>query len=120
MARVVARSHHENFDGTGYPDNLRARDIPLAARIVRLADVFDALHSDRPYKSAWDFGRCVEEIKRRSGELFDPDLAKLFTSYLDEHHAELDAQTPVLPLGPARRSARGRAPRHVSLPESAL
>jgi hypothetical protein len=122
MARLVARSHHENFDGTGYPDKLRQADIPLVARIVRLTDVFDALRSDRPYKNAWEFELCLDEIERRSGELFDPELAKLFTQYLEEHRTELEAVVPVRALDPMRRPQRrhGRAPKFVSLPESAL
>jgi HD-GYP domain-containing protein (c-di-GMP phosphodiesterase class II) len=75
MARRIARSHHENWDGSGYPDGLAADQIPLPARIVRLADVWDALRSDRPYKAAWPLARCLEEIERGAGSLFDPALA---------------------------------------------
>jgi len=120
LARRVARSHHENFDGSGYPDRARGTDIALVARVVRLADVFDALRSDRPYKAAWEFTRCLEEIDARSGELFDPDLAKLFIRYLEEHRAELEAAKPVLALDPVRRQSRKRAPKFVALPETAL
>lgn len=76
LARTICRSHHENWDGSGYPDGLAAAAIPLAARIVRLADVFDALRSTRPYKDAWDLARCLEAIERGAGKLFDPDLAR--------------------------------------------
>jgi hypothetical protein len=75
LARRVARWHHENFDGSGYPDGLRGESIPLAARIVRIADVFDALSSARPYKDAWSAGRILEEIREGSGSRYDPELA---------------------------------------------
>jgi putative two-component system response regulator len=83
LARRVCRSHHENWDGSGYPDRLKAMDIPFAARIVRLADVFDALRSERPYKDAWDIARCLEEIERGAGRLFDPDLSKELIALFD-------------------------------------
>jgi hypothetical protein len=76
LARRVARSHHENFDGSGYPDALRGQAIPLEARIVRLADAFDALRNERSYKEAWSLAKTLEEIERGAGRLFDPDLAK--------------------------------------------
>ena len=76
LARRICRSHHENWDGTGYPDALRGTQTPIAARIVRLADVFDALRSERPYKDAWDITRCLDEIERGAGRLFDPELAR--------------------------------------------
>lgn len=76
LARRIARSHHENWDGSGYPDRLRGEDIPLAARMVRLADAFDAMRNPRPYKEAWPLERCLEAIARRAGSLFDPDLAR--------------------------------------------
>jgi hypothetical protein len=83
LARTVARSHHENWDGSGYPDGLRALSIPLAARIVRLVDVFDALRSRRPYKPAWPFERCLEELVAGAGRQFDPDLAPTFVALLE-------------------------------------
>ena len=76
LARRVARSHHENFDGSGYPDGLRGDSIPLAARIVRVADVFDALMHSRPYKEAWTIDRVLEEIRAGLGSRYDPELAR--------------------------------------------
>lgn len=84
MARVIALSHHEKWDGTGYPDGLGAEDIPLVGRIVAIADVFDALTSSRPYKSAWSIDKAVAEIKRGSGNHFDPDLIQCFEKALPE------------------------------------
>ena len=121
LARHVARSHHENFDGTGYPDQLREDDIPLVARIVRLADVFDALRSERPYKPSWDLTRCLEELVQRSGEMFDPQLTRVFVDYIEGHRSELEHERPIIPMhGHRKAGARGRAPAFVSLPEGAL
>jgi hypothetical protein len=82
-ARVICRSHHENWDGSGYPDGLRAEGIPLAARIVRLVDVFDALRSDRPYKPAWELERCIDEIVQNGGRQFDPELVPIFLAVIE-------------------------------------
>lgn len=121
LARRVARSHHENFDGTGYPDGLRAGQIPLVARIVRLVDVYDALRSDRPYKPAWDLGRTVAELGAHAGEMFDPELAKIFIAYLEDVGPELErANPPVVLHGRQRRRMRGRAPAFVPVADSAL
>lgn len=73
-AAVVAYTHHEKWDGSGYPRGLAGKDIPLISRIVALADVFDALASRRPYKEAWPIEQVVEEIRRQSGCHFDPEL----------------------------------------------
>ena len=78
VARSIARSHHENWDGSGYPDGLKSHSIPLAARIVRVVDVYDALTSERPYKKAWTSADAIEEIERAQERLFDPDLAQAF------------------------------------------
>jgi len=77
MARVVARSHHEKWDGSGYPDGLKGADIPLPARIVAVADVFDALVTARPYKEAWPMSRAIDEIIKIAGQHFDPEIADL-------------------------------------------
>ncbi|MCA9310356.1 MAG: HD domain-containing protein, partial [Phycisphaerales bacterium] len=77
-ARLIARAHHENFDGTGYPDRRRGDDIPLAARIVRIADVFDALTSNRVYKDAWPMEEALAQIRAGAGQAFDPELVELF------------------------------------------
>lgn len=78
LARAIVRSHHENWDGTGYPDGRAGEAIPFAARIVRIVDVFDALRSDRPYKPAWSPERTLDEMQAMRGRGFDPELADLF------------------------------------------
>jgi two-component system response regulator RpfG len=70
----IALSHHEHFDGSGYPSGLIGNEIPLAARIVAIADVFDALTSIRPYKEAWSFEKAFNYICEESGKHFDPEL----------------------------------------------
>ncbi len=78
MAREIARSHHEWWDGSGYPDHQMGPKIPLAARIVSIADVYDALATRRVYKPDLPHVACVGFIKRGSGTQFDPELVKVF------------------------------------------
>lgn len=80
VARKIARSHHENWDGTGYPDAKKGADIPQAARIVRLADVYDALISPRVYKPAWTSNDAADAIEQGNGKQFDPDVVSAFRS----------------------------------------
>ena len=76
--RTIIRSHHERFDGKGYPDGLKGKNIPLEARIVALADSFDAMTTDRAYRAALPVEIAVEEIKLCSGAQFDPELVDIF------------------------------------------
>jgi putative two-component system response regulator len=78
MGIAIARSHHERWDGSGYPDGLKGEEIPLAARIMAVADVYDALRCKRCYKEALPHGRCCEIIARGSGTQFDPAVAAAF------------------------------------------
>ena len=78
MARDVALYHHEKWDGSGYPRGLKGENIPIAARIVALADVFDALTSERPYKKAWPVKQATDLIREQSGQHFDPQLVQAF------------------------------------------
>ncbi|MHB9119260.1 MAG: HD-GYP domain-containing protein [Burkholderiales bacterium] len=84
MARIIALSHHEKWDGSGYPAGLKGEDIPLPGRIAALADVFDALTSDRPYKKAWSVEAALAYIDESSGKHFDPALVAAFRSVLPE------------------------------------
>jgi HD-GYP domain-containing protein (c-di-GMP phosphodiesterase class II) len=84
MAQVIALSHHEKWDGSGYPNGLKEEAIPLLGRICCLADVFDALTSERPYKKAWTVEEAAEEIKRSAGSHFDPHLAEIFSTILPD------------------------------------
>ncbi len=84
MAAVIALTHHEKFDGSGYPRRLAGEAIPLVGRIVAVADVFDALTSERPYKKAWEVERAVDFLKENSGSHFDPACIQVFLDHLDE------------------------------------
>lgn len=78
VARVIALSHHERWDGTGYPSGLSGSQIPLAGRIVAIADVFDALTSPRPYKPAWSLDQALSEIRSQRGSHFEPAVTDAF------------------------------------------
>lgn len=82
LAAEIALRHHERWDGTGYPDGLAGEAIPLSARIVAVADVFDALVTKRPYKAPWPIERVLTTLRDSAGSHFDPRLAQLFESIL--------------------------------------
>jgi len=97
LARQVARWHHERWDGQGYPDGLGGPRIPLAIRIVSVADVFDALISERPYKAAWSPEAAIDELQRIAGSQLDPDVVAAFVDLYRQGviqliTRELDAQ----------------------------
>ncbi len=80
MGGEIALAHHERFDGKGYPKGLKGNEIPLVARIVAIADVFDALTSVRPYKEAWSIDQAYEYLNRESGKHFDPELVSMMVA----------------------------------------
>ena len=84
MAHDIAISHHEKWNGKGYPNNLKGEDIPLVGRITALADIFDALTSVRPYKKAWPIEDAVKLIKDESGQHFEPRLVDCMMENLEE------------------------------------
>lgn len=86
-AELIAQSHHERWDGMGYPDRLSGTDIPIEARVVAIADVFDALCSQRPYKAAWPIDKAYAEIVNCSGTHFDPACVASFQSRWPEIEA---------------------------------
>lgn len=81
-AKIIALTHHEKWNGKGYPKGLAGQKIPIQGRIVALADVFDALSMDRPYKKAWLLEKILSLLSEESGEHFDPHLVKLFMDSL--------------------------------------
>jgi putative two-component system response regulator len=98
------RWHHERFDGTGYPDALKGEDIPLVARVVTVADVFDAITSNRPYRTAMAVDEAREEITRGSGSHFDPTVADAFLRIplgrleeITHHYETLTSSAPDVP-----------------------
>lgn len=83
-AALIARTHHEKFDGSGYPRGLAGEEIPLYGRIVAVADVFDALTTERPYKKAWEIEHAVRFLEEGSGSHFDPACVTAFIERLDD------------------------------------
>jgi putative two-component system response regulator len=84
LAEMIAHTHHEKWDGSGYPRGLRGEEIPIEGRITAIADVFDALTAIRPYKKAWDVNEAADFILKNAGTHFDPALAALFIQTLPE------------------------------------
>lgn len=106
MAEEIALTHHERWDGKGYPQGLRGQAIPITGRIVAVADVFDALTTDRPYKEAWTVSDALTEMQRQSGTQFDPDLIERLISLVASNQASL---TPLLtPREPHRTQKQAR------------
>jgi putative nucleotidyltransferase with HDIG domain len=91
-AAEVVRSHHERWDGTGYPDGLAGEDIPLAARVFSVADVLDALTTNRPYRPAYSLGEARAMIIAASGTQFDPRVVDVFKSIDDEVFERIAAE----------------------------
>ncbi len=87
MAHDIALTHHERWDGSGYPHGLSAEQIPLEGRIVAIADVFDALTTERPYRPAWSHEAAARHIEERAGSQFDPQLVPLFLQVLPQLQA---------------------------------
>lgn len=85
----IVYHHHEKFDGTGYPEKLKGKDIPLFARIAAVADTFDAMTTKRSYRNALPLDVVRSEIERCSGTQFDPDIAKIFLDIFDHHYDEI-------------------------------
>ena len=102
LAAEIARSHHEKYDGTGYPAGLTGEAIPLEGRIVAVADVYDALTSTRPYKQPWPVNQAVDFLREQSGRHFDPACVVAFLEEMDE----------VLRIMSEFRDAADRAPPH--------
>jgi len=104
MAATIALSHHERWDGSGYPQGLAAEAIPLEARIGALADVYDALRSDRPYKAALGHAETMDRILAESGSHFDPAVVAAFDASIDriqEVFASLSTDDPTSAHTPA-------------------
>ena len=89
---VIARTHHERWDGSGYPEGLKGEAIPLSGRIVALADVFDALSTKRPYKTEIQPNKALNLIKESSGSLFDPKLVSIFIEKFEDISSILRTQ----------------------------
>ncbi len=87
----VVRAHHERWDGKGYPDRTTGNAIPLEARIIAIADVFDALISDRPYKKGMPWSKVKNILQKGRGTHFDPELLDLFIALASPHYERAEA-----------------------------
>ena len=109
MAREIALCHHEHWDGNGYPQGLAGEEIPLAARIVAIADVYDALSSKRVYKEAYAHDRCVRMIRDQAGKQLDPQLVEVFlavqSDFNDISQRFRDCQSDASPPGTESRES---------------
>jgi len=103
----VVRHHHERWDGRGYPDGLRGDEIPMTARILTLADCFDAVREDRNYRSAMTREQAIEMLKEGSGSVFDPNVVRTFLDHLEEFEAEIREKC----VEPQRIEPQQQAPR---------
>ena len=83
-AAIVANEHHEKYDGSGYPNAKMGKDIHIYGRITAVADVFDALGSNRVYKKAWEIDKILELFRQESGKHFDPQLVELFLNNISQ------------------------------------
>ena len=111
LGREIALTHHERWDGSGYPSGLVGEEIPIEGRICSICDVFDALLSERPYKRAWPLAEVIKEIRAQRGRQFDPNLIDIFLPMAAQLHTELGygvelrrVPAPIADAG-ARRSA---------------
>jgi putative nucleotidyltransferase with HDIG domain len=95
----IVRHHHESWDGKGYPDGLAGEKIPLVARIVTVADSFDAMTTDRPYRKALTVAEALRRLEESSGVQFDPQLAKVFVAYVKEKGRDLATPVPSILAG---------------------
>ena len=99
--QLAVRHHHENFDGSGYPDGLVGEDIPVGSRIIMIADTLDAMTTDRPYRKALPFERVLEEMRKYAGRQFDPQLSRVVaTSALIRRLVGVGSQSPVGQVSP--------------------
>jgi hypothetical protein len=104
LARDIALTHHERWDGSGYPEGLKGEAIPIAGRIVAICDVFDALRSNRPYKRAWPLPEVLSHLREQAGSHFDPQLVALFLAHLDDFIGDDEPGAPA-PAEPSRDAA---------------
>jgi HD-GYP domain-containing protein (c-di-GMP phosphodiesterase class II) len=109
QATTMVRHHHERWDGTGYPAGLRGEEIPLGARIIAVADTFDAMTTDRPYRPALSQAFALQEILRQSNAQFDPQVVAAFERYATTQLGIAIDQHPEVATAPSRQ-AESRQP----------
>ena len=116
MAHEIARCHHERWDGGGYPEGLLGEEIPLSARIVAIADVYDALSSRRVYKAPFPHAKCVDVIRMGAGKQFDPELVEVFLT-IEARFREIAQQYPETMVAESpEKNVVGREPEHLLTP----
>ena len=120
--------HHEHYDGSGYPNGLQGEKIPLQARIIQIADVFDALTSTRSYRSAYDWRGALNILEKEAGRTVDPQLAKIFDSLVRRHIGDapdgweklVDRAGQYEPLAPARADLPTQGSKHANVASGAF
>jgi HD-GYP domain-containing protein (c-di-GMP phosphodiesterase class II) len=123
MAETIALTHHEHWDGGGYPRGLSGEDIPLVGRICAICDVFDALLSPRPYKEAWTIADALAEIRRSSGSHFDPRLVEVFLELVPDLLHLYAKQAPIAVVqiaGPDPDTTHDGPPTLTAVPEPSV
>jgi response regulator RpfG family c-di-GMP phosphodiesterase len=116
MAELIALTHHEKWDGSGYPSGLRGEEIPLVGRVCAVCDVFDALISERPYKRDWSVAAALAEIETQAGMHFDPRLARVFLEVYADQLGEIVER----PTHPELSQDKGARRAGSALPDTAL
>ena len=105
----IVRYHHERWDGQGYPDGLKGLDIPFGARVVAVADSFDAMTSDRPYRAGMPINKATQILREGRGQQWEPIIVDAFLRYLEKEHPQIEPSTPATaaePISPSQALAR--------------
>ena len=105
----IVRHHHERWDGQGYPDGLKGLDIPFGARVVAVADSFDAMTSDRPYRAGMPINKAAQILREGRGQQWEPMIVDAFLRHLEKEHPQIErttTATEAIPISATQALAR--------------